>query len=249
MTIRPLIAGNWKMFGTTARASAFMVELGGALTDAVTARCDLLVCPPATQLVPSAQPLAALNVSMGGQDCAVATGDAQTGDVSAAMLADAGCSHVILGHSERRRDHGESDAVVRAKLANALDAGLTAIVCVGETEAERMAARQEAVVGAQLAGSLPDDLPAGRCVIAYEPVWAIGTGKVATPEDIAAMHAFIRRALVARFGHGATMPILYGGSVKPGNAADILSTPDVNGVLVGGASRTVADFIAIAAAA
>jgi len=241
--VKPLIAGNWKMHGTLAeaRARAEAVAAGAAGLQA-----DLLVCPPALHVAPVARALRGLAVAVGGQDCHAAAKGAHTGDISAPMLADAGATQVILGHSERRADHAESDAVVRAKVVAALAAGLIPIVCVGETEAERLAGQAEAVVGRQLAESLPEGF-AG--VIAYEPVWAIGTGRVPTEADIAAIHAAIRAALVARFAGGGQMRILYGGSMKPGNAAAILALPNVDGGLVGGASLVAADFLAIARAA
>ena len=239
--MRALIAGNWKMNGLlsdVARIAAPLREPAEALA------CDLLVCPPATLLTAVAHALAGSNVAVGAQDCHAAPSGAHTGDISAAMLRDAGAAWAILGHSERRADHGETDALVRAKAEAAIAAGLTPIVCVGETEAERIAGRETAVVGAQLAGSLPDGF-AG--VVAYEPVWAIGTGRTPTEADVAAMHGFIRAELVARLGAaGKGLRILYGGSVKPGNAASLLNLPEVGGALVGGASLKAEDFLAIA---
>lgn len=242
--IRPLIAGNWKMHGTLREA--------GALAEAVRAGAaglpaDLLVCPPFLHVPSLAALLAGGPVAVGAQDCHAATKGAHTGDVSAPMLRDAGATHVILGHSERRADHAETDAVVRAKVQAALAAGLIPVACVGETEAQRLGGEAEAVVRRQLAESLPDDF-AG--IVAYEPVWAIGTGRTPTEADIAAIHATIRETLVARFGPaGQGMRILYGGSMKPGNAKAILALPNVDGGLVGGASLVSADFLAIAAAA
>ncbi|MDO9503290.1 triose-phosphate isomerase [Falsiroseomonas sp.] len=242
--MRPLIAGNWKMHGTLREA--------GALAEAVRAGAaglpaDLLVCPPFLHVPSLAALLAGGPVAVGAQDCHAATKGAHTGDVSAPMLRDAGATHVILGHSERRADHAETDAVVRAKVQAALAAGLIPVACVGETEAQRLGGEAEAVVRRQLAESLPDDF-AG--IIAYEPVWAIGTGRTPTEADIAAIHATIRETLVARFGPaGQGMRILYGGSMKPGNAKAILALPNVDGGLVGGASLVSADFLAIAAAA
>ena len=242
--MRHLIAGNWKMNGLRESAAAIATPLRDGATGL---GCDLLVCPPATLIGTVAQILAGSAVAVGGQDCHAKVSGAHTGDISAAMLRDAGASHVILGHSERRADHGESDAVVRAKTEAAMAAGLTPIVCVGETEAQRMAGEQNAVVGAQLAGSLPEGF-AG--VVAYEPVWAIGTGKTPTEADVADMHAYIRGKLVALLGaNGQKLRILYGGSVKPGNAAALMGLPDVGGALVGGASLNAADFLAIAKAA
>ena len=238
--MRHLIAGNWKMNGTPALASA----LAAALRDAAPGlACDLLVCPPATLIAALAQLLAGSPVAVGGQDCHAKVSGAHTGDVSAAMLRDAGATAVILGHSERRADHGETDAIVRAKVAAAVAAGLRPIVCVGELEADRVAGRETAIVGAQLAGSLPPDF-AG--IVAYEPVWAIGTGRTPTEADVAAMHAFIRAELLRILGpSGAHRPILYGGSVKPSNAAALMAVPEVGGALVGGASLTAADFLGI----
>ncbi|MDP3415457.1 triose-phosphate isomerase [Falsiroseomonas sp.] len=242
--MRPLIAGNWKMHGTLREA--------GALAEAVRAGAaglpaDLLVCPPFLHVPSLAALLAGGPVAVGAQDCHAATKGAHTGDVSAPMLRDAGATHVILGHSERRADHAETDAVVRAKVQAALAAGLIPVACVGETEAQRLGGEAEAVVRRQLAESLPDDF-AG--IVAYEPVWAIGTGRTPTEADIAAIHATIRETLVARFGPaGQGMRILYGGSMKPGNAKAILALPNVDGGLVGGASLVSADFLAIAAAA
>jgi triosephosphate isomerase len=240
--MRQLIAGNWKMNATTAEAAALVAGLRAAQ-----APCDLLVCPPATQLVAVAAALAGSAVAVGGQDCHAEGCGAHTGDISASMLRDAGASWVILGHSERRAEHAEGDELVREKVLAAIAAGLTPIVCVGETDEQRSAGRQTEVVGWQLAGSLPDGF-AG--VVAYEPIWAIGTGKSATAADVEAMHAFIRAELVRQFpAGGAAVRILYGGSVKPGNAAELLALPDVGGALVGGASLVAADFLAIAAAA
>jgi len=241
--VRPLIAGNWKMHGTLAEALALAGDVAAGVGGL---KVDLLVCPPALHLVSVAQALRGEAVAVGGQDCHAAPKGAHTGDVSAPMLADAGASHVILGHSERRADHAETDAVVRAKVVAALAAGLIPVVCVGETEAERLAGQAEAVVGRQLAGSLPDGFEG---VVAYEPVWAIGTGRVPTEADIAAIHAAIRASLAARFAGGGAMRILYGGSLKPGNAAAILALAHVDGGLVGGASLIAADFLAIARAA
>ena len=240
--MRQLIAGNWKMHGLTAEAAAIATPL----LDASPLTRDLLVCPPATQIAAVARILAGSPVAVGGQDCHTETHGAHTGDISAPMLRDAGASFVILGHSERRQNHGESDPLVRAKTVAAIAAGLTPIACVGETDAERQAGRESAVVGGQLAGSLPDGF-AG--VVAYEPVWAIGTGRTATEADVAAMHLFIRQELVRRFGAaGETILILYGGSVRPANAASLLAVPHVGGALVGGASLKADDFLGIARA-
>ena len=244
--MRQLIAGNWKMNGSLAMAGALVNALRAAAADKALA-CDLLVCPPATLVTIAAHALLGSPVAVGGQDCHAKASGAHTGDISAAMLRDCGATHVILGHSERRADHGETDVQVRAKVVAAVAAGLMPIVCVGETEAQRMAGEQDAVVAAQLAGSLPDGF-AG--VVAYEPVWAIGTGRTPTEADVAAMHAHIRRELVARLGAaGSGLRILYGGSVKPSNAAALMGLPEVGGALVGGASLVAEDFLGIARAA
>ncbi|MBC7800988.1 MAG: triose-phosphate isomerase [Gemmatimonadaceae bacterium] len=209
--------------------------------------CDLLVCPPATVLAAVAGALAGGPVLVGGQDCHVNAHGPHTGDVSAAMLWDAGARWIILGHSERRQDHHDIDAVVHAKVAAAQSAGLQTIVCVGETERQRFTGHAQAVVAEQLRGSLPSGYTG---VIAYEPIWAIGTGRTPTPADVVEMHAAIRADLVAHHGSaGGTVRILYGGSVKPDNAAEFLALPEVGGALVGGASLVAADFLAIAAAA
>lgn len=240
--MRQLIAGNWKMFGKLAEISAY----AGAL-QAAPAHVDLLVCPPFTLLERFATALQGSRVAVGGQDCHPNPQGAHTGDIAAPMLAEAGASHVILGHSERRTDHGETNAEVNAKAQAAIAAGLTPIICVGETEAEREAGEAEHVVRSQLLHSLPAGF-AGA--VAYEPVWAIGTGRTPTTGDVAAMHAAIRAALLAQLGGaGAKTLILYGGSVKPGNAASLLALPEVGGALVGGASLRAEDFLAIAMAA
>ncbi len=247
-TIRPLIAGNWKMNGL--RSS--MVEFEAMIADAakVTAKADLLVCPPATLMAAFAAKLAgSQGVAIGGQDCHPKASGAHTGDISAEMLADAGASAVIVGHSERRADHGESDALVRQKAEAAWRAGLTAIVCIGETQSQRDAGQTLDICRGQLQGSLPDGARADNLVVAYEPVWAIGTGLTPTVEDVEQIHQFIRKTLDGRFnGEGTRMRILYGGSVKPSNARELMGVANVNGALVGGASLKAADFLAIAAA-
>ncbi len=244
--MRQLIAGNWKMNGSLTMSASLLNALRAAAGQGALP-CDLLVCPPATMITIAAQALLGSAVAVGGQDCHAKSSGAHTGDISAAMLRDCGASHVILGHSERRADHAETDAQIRAKVAAAVAAGLTPIVCVGETEAQRLAGQQNAVVAAQLAGSLPDDFSG---VVAYEPVWAIGTGCTPTEADVAAMHAHIRAELTRRLGPpGAALRILYGGSVKPSNAASLLALPDVGGALVGGASLAAEDFLGIARAA
>lgn len=243
MPPKKLVAGNWKMNGLAASAS-MLEELAAAHPAPA---CDVLVCPPATLVAR----LAGGPVPIGGQDCHWQPSGAHTGDIAAEMLADAGATAVIVGHSERRADHGETDGTVAHKAAAAWRAGLTAIVCVGETEAERDAAQTLAVVGTQLAGSIPDGATADTLVVAYEPVWAIGTGRTPSLEDIAEVHDFLRARLSERFGAavGDAVRLLYGGSVKPGNAAQIFAVSNVDGALVGGASLTASDFGAIIAAA
>lgn len=243
--MQKLAAGNWKMNGT----AAALAEVKALLAAHPAPGCEMLLCPPATLLGQMADLAAGTALRVGGQDCHTKTAGAHTGDISAAMLADAGASHVILGHSERRADHGETDALVRAKTEAAWAAGLVAVVCVGETEAERDVGRTLDVVGTQLAGSLPEGASAENTVIAYEPVWAIGTGRTPTLDEIAEVHAFMRRELTARFGETARgMRLLYGGSVKPSNATEIFAVGDVDGALVGGASLKAADFGAIVTA-
>jgi triosephosphate isomerase len=210
---------------------------------------ELLVCPPATLVARVAEALKGTGVAVGGQDCHAAASGAHTGDVSADMLADAGARYVIVGHSERRADHGESDAAVRAKAAAAWRAGITAIVCIGETLAEREAGRTLAVLESQLAGSVPPDASADRLVIAYEPVWAIGTGKTPTVAEVDAAHRHVRQVLDGLMRGAGNVRVLYGGSMKPSNAGELLRVADVDGGLVGGASLKASDFLAIAAAA
>src|SRR5712691_1788403 len=244
---RPLIAGNWKMNGL--RRSSVELTRISERSRALGARVDLLVCPPATLVASFAALGKGSLVAIGAQDCHAAPAGAFTGDISAQMLKDAGASAVIVGHSERRTHHQETDAEVCAKALAAWRAGLVAIVCVGETQVEREAGRTIAVVGEQLAGSLPDGANAAKLVVAYEPVWAIGTGLTPTPDDVAEVHGFIRERLVARFAtEGQATRILYGGSVKPSNASELLRVANVNGALVGGASLKAADFLGIARA-
>ena len=245
--IRPLIAGNWKMNGLRASMAEFEAMVAGA--SAVAAKADLLVCPPATLIAAFAAKLAgSRGVAVGGQDCHSKASGAHTGDISAEMLADVGASAVIVGHSERRADHGESDALVRQKAEAAWRAGLTAIVCIGETQSQRDAGQTLDICRGQLQGSLPDGARADNLVVAYEPVWAIGTGLTPTAKDVEQIHRFIRETLDGRFnGEGARMRILYGGSVKPSNARELMGVANVNGALVGGASLKAADFLAIAA--
>jgi triosephosphate isomerase len=244
--IRPLIAGNWKMNGLKASFAEFEAMLAGA--SKVASKADLLVCPPATLIAAFADKArGSKTLGIGGQDCHPKASGAHTGDISAEMLADAGASAVIVGHSERRADHGESDALVRQKAEAAWRGGLTAIVCIGETQAQRDAGQTLAICGGQLKGSLPDGATAARLVVAYEPVWAIGTGLTPTAGDVEQIHKFIRETLTARFsGEGARIRILYGGSVKPSNATELMAVANVNGALIGGASLKAADFLAIA---
>jgi triosephosphate isomerase (TIM) len=245
-SLRPLVAGNWKMNGLTAalgearRVEARLGEAGFAPA------VDVMICPPATLIAALARQAAGSRLHVGGQDCHWQAKGAHTGDVSAEMLKDAGATAVILGHSERRDDHGERSADVRGKVAAAYRAGLAAIVCIGETAGERRAGLTLSVVARQLAESLPDGATAPGTAIAYEPVWAIGTGLTPSAADVAEVHAFLRRALVARFGgEGEAMRLLYGGSVKPDNARELMAVANVNGALVGGASLKADDFLAI----
>jgi triosephosphate isomerase len=250
--VRPLIAGNWKMNGLKASMVEFEAMLRGAPD--VLSKADLLVCPPLTLLAPFASKAASFGqegsrvLTVGAQDCHTKASGAHTGDISAEMLADAGATAVIIGHSERRADHGETDALVRQKCEAVWRAGLIAIVCIGETQAQRDAGQTLNVCGTQLAGSLPDGAMSGNLVVAYEPVWAIGTGLTPTAGDVEQVHRFIRERLTERFkDEGPSIRILYGGSVKPSNAKELMAVPNVNGALVGGASLKAADFLAIAA--
>jgi len=245
---RQLIAGNWKMNGLLADGLDLARGLAQRVGDGAAPACEWLICPPAALLHPISDALAGSAVALGGQDCHSAASGAHTGDTSPRLLADLGCRYVIVGHSERRSDHGESDALVKAKAEGALEAGLTPIVCVGETRAERDEGRALQVIESQLRGSLPSQ---GDLVVAYEPVWAIGTGLTATVGDVAEVHAQIHRLLQELRGAGeaAALRILYGGSVKPANAAELLSVPHVGGALVGGASLKAEDFWAIGSAA
>ena len=243
--MRKLAAGNWKMNGTQASLS----EVAALLAAHPAPGCEMLLCPPATLVSAMAGVAKGTALHVGGQDCHAKASGAHTGDISAAMLVDAGASHVILGHSERRTDHGETDAQVLAQAEAAIAAGLGAVVCIAETEAERDAGRTLDLVGTQLHGSVPASATAAQLVIAYEPVWAIGTGRTPTIAEIAEVHAFIRARLTARIGAEASgVRLLYGGSVKPSNAAEIFAVPHVDGALVGGASLKAADFGAIVAA-
>ncbi len=247
-TLRPLIAGNWKMNGLEAALDE--ARAVAAAVDAHPPAARVALCPPATLVHRMAEALGGTGVAVGGQDCRAETAGAFTGDISAEMLADAGATMVILGHSERRAGYGETDALVAAKTLAALRAGLEPIVCVGETLAEREAGRTLEIVCGQVAGSLPTELAGKAFAVAYEPVWAIGTGLTPSLEQIEEVHVAVRAVLVERFGgEGAGVPILYGGSVKPSNAAEILAVKDVGGALVGGASLKAADFLGIIAGA
>jgi len=241
-----IAAGNWKMNGLAGSVSELDALIAGAAGGA-----EVVICPPATLIAAFAARARGSRVAIGGQDCHAAASGAHTGDLSAEMLADAGASHVIVGHSERRADHGESDAAVRAKAEAAWRAGLVAIICVGETESSRDAGDTLGVVGRQLRGSVPGGATAANTVIAYEPVWAIGTGRTPTLAEIAEVHDFMRADLASRFGTGAGdgFRLLYGGSVKPTNAAEIFAVGNVDGGLVGGASLKAGDFLPIVAAA
>jgi triosephosphate isomerase (TIM) len=244
---RPLVAGNWKMNGLKSSAA----EINKLITAAagLSRELDLMVCPPATLVTSFAALANGSKLLIGGQDCRPEPAGAFTGDIAAEMLADAGASAVIVGHSERRSYHNEDDALVRRKALAAWRAQLTAIVCIGETETEREAGRTLDVVGGQLDGSLPDEATAANLVVAYEPVWAIGTGRTPTPVDVVEVHGFIRERLTARFGTaGQGVRVLYGGSVKPANARELLTLANVDGALVGGASLKADDFLGIAAA-
>lgn len=243
--MRKLAAGNWKMNGTAASLS----EVAALLRDHPTPVCEMLLCPPATLITQMAALAKGTALHIGGQDCHAKSSGAHTGDVSAAMLMDAGATHVILGHSERRTDHAETDAQVNAKAVAAINAGLVAVVCIGETEGQRDAGQTLDVIGTQLAGSVPDGSTAATLVVAYEPVWAIGTGRTPTLQEIADVHRFIRERLTAKIGaEAAGVRLLYGGSVKPSNATEIFAVPHVDGALVGGASLKASDFGAIVAA-
>jgi len=243
--MRKLAAGNWKMNGLAAALS----EVDVLCTAHPAPIAEMLLCPPATLLAQMAWATKGTALRLGGQDCHTNALGAHTGDISASMLADAGAAYVIVGHSERRTDHGETDALVMAKSQAARSAGLISIVCIGETEAQRGAGDTLNVIGRQLAGSVPDTATAATLVLAYEPVWAIGTGRTPLLDEIAEVHAFLRAQITARIGtEGAGVRLLYGGSVKPSNAADIFALPHVDGALVGGASLKAADFGAIVAA-
>ena len=241
MAARALIAGNWKMNGTQATAKALAADLA-ARCNTVPMLPRIALCPPAALLGLVASTISGSPIALGAQDCHAQQKGAHTGDTSAWLLKDIGCSFVIVGHSERRADHGETDILVKSKAQAALDAGLMPIICVGETEAERDAGKAADVVRRQVAGSLPAGATAANVVIAYEPVWAIGTGRTPTPEDVRAMHAVARETYAVGRSDGADVAILYGGSVKGSNAKVLLALPGVDGALVGGASLDAANF-------
>ena len=252
MNVRKLIVGNWKMNGlkeSLKEVSALTNGLSNLKKTSTTLSDDLVIviCPPATLLASVTATVVDSGVASGGQDCHAKGSGAHTGDISAHMLADAGATYVIVGHSERRSDHGETSADIEAKAQAAIGAGLIPIICVGETEAQRDAGQAEAVVLAQVRASLPNGCSAGQICFAYEPVWAIGTGRTPCIDDVAVVHGAIRRALLAQFGdvEGQTIAILYGGSVNAKNAAELLAVSEVNGALVGGASLTAPAFLGI----
>ncbi|MFN5996233.1 MAG: triose-phosphate isomerase [Paracoccaceae bacterium] len=243
--MKKLAAGNWKMNGTMAS----LAEVSALLAAHPDPTCEMLLCPPATLIAAMATAAQGSALMVGAQDCHPKPQGAHTGDISVAMLRDAGATHVIVGHSERRTDHGETDDLVRSKAEAAVDAGLVAIVCIGETEAERDNGKTLAVIGTQIDGSIPSNATAANLVVAYEPVWAIGTGRTPTLAEIAEVHSFLRGRLRGLIGADAEgVRILYGGSVKPSNAAEIFAVPHVDGALVGGASLKAADFGAIVGA-
>jgi triosephosphate isomerase len=248
MARKILIAGNWKMNGLIADGTALAKDVASAVRAKGLTTCDFLVCPPFTLLTSVKKALRGTKIALGAQDCHTAEKGAHTGDISPVMLKDAGCSYVIVGHSERRADHAESNELVCKKAQAAHAAGLKVVICIGETEAERDASKTIDVCTKQILGSVPDDATAQDTVIAYEPVWAIGTGKTPTAADVEEVHAAIRKAVAKKLGKAVAnrMRLLYGGSVKPSNAAELLSLPDVDGGLIGGASLKASDFLAIA---
>ena len=246
--MKKLIAGNWKM--NTNRSEANTLALSVAKHVAgdpqIVNKCDILLCPPFVYIPDVISKCKGSSVFVGAQDCSFHENGAYTSEISAKMLSDIGCSYVIIGHSERRQYHNETSDIVSNKACSAYKSGLVAIICVGESESERDAGEHEAVVKSQLASSIPDNATSQNTVIAYEPVWAIGTGKTASPEDVLDMHKFIREELEMRFSDGKNFRILYGGSMKPDNAGELLSIPNVDGGLIGGASLKAEQFIAIA---
>jgi triosephosphate isomerase len=249
-TPKPLVAGNWKMNGLTSSRREIARVAKKLAKSKAKPRCNVMVCPPATLVALARAEAKGSRLTVGAQDCHPDPSGAHTGDISAEMLADAGAKAIIVGHSERRTDHGEKNALVAAKAAAAHRAGVTAIICIGETAAERKANRTLSVVSTQLRGSLPEGATADNTVVAYEPVWAIGTGLTPTPEDVATVHAHIRKRLTVLLGEAqaSRTRILYGGSVKPENAAELIAVDNVDGALVGGASLKADDFLGIVAA-
>jgi triosephosphate isomerase len=245
---RRLIAGNWKMNGLRDDGLLLAVQIAQRGPMLKIPALDLLICPPATLVALIVQAVAGSPIAVGGQDCHADASGAHTGDISAPMLADLGCRYVIVGHSERRTDHRETDSQVRAKAAAAHAAGLVAVICIGESLAQRDMGQTLDVIDGQLAGSLPESASQANTVVAYEPVWAIGSGRNATVEQVAEAHAAIRRTLLERFAGGGAVRLLYGGSVKPNNAKQLFAVPEVDGALIGGASLKADDFLAIAAA-
>lgn len=248
MNRKILIAGNWKMNGLIADGASLAKEVAAEVKKLGKTDCEFLVCPPFTLLTTVKKALRGSKVALGAQDCHTAEKGAHTGDISPLMLKDAGCSYVIVGHSERRADHHESNELICRKAQAAYQAGLKAVICIGETEAERDAGKTIEVCAAQIAGSVPDNATAANTVVAYEPVWAIGTGKTPTAADVQEVHAAIRKAIAKKLGKATAnkMRLLYGGSVKPSNAAELLALPDVDGGLIGGASLKASDFMGIA---
>lgn len=249
MSRKVLIAGNWKMNGLLADGAALAKEVATEVKKLGKPECEFLVCPPFTLLTTVKKTLRGSKVALGAQDCHMAEKGAHTGDISPVMLKDCGCSYVIVGHSERRANHHESNEIVCQKAEAAYKAGLKAVICIGETEAERDAGKTIDVCTKQIMGSVPDSATAVNTVIAYEPVWAIGTGKTPTAADVEEVHAAIRKVVAKKLGKATAnkMRLLYGGSVKPSNAAELLSLPDVDGGLIGGASLKASDFMGIAA--
>lgn len=244
--IKPLVAGNWKMNGLTASLEEVSQLTSGLADGGFDSLVDVMLCPPATLLAPMAAAAAGTPLQLGGQDCHSSPSGAHTGDISAEMLKDAGAGAVIVGHSERRADHFETDKIVRAKAEAAYRAGLTAIICIGETAGERQSGLAQKVAQRQLLASLPASATAGNTIIAYEPVWAIGTGLTPTVEDVIEMHDFLREVVVtAMAGDGDGVRLLYGGSVKPANAAELMAVHNVDGALVGGASLQAKDLLGI----
>ena len=248
MARKKLIAGNWKMNCLLAEGTDLAKGIAAEVKKMGKPSCEFLVCPPFTLLTTVKKALRGAKVALGAQDAHFNVKGAHTGDVSPVMLKDAGCQYVILGHSERRADHGESNELINKKAVAAYEAGLKAVICIGETLEQRDSGKTIDVCSNQILGSVPDNADASNTVIAYEPVWAIGTSKTPTAQDVEEVHAAVRKVLAKKLGKGNAnkMRILYGGSVKPGNAKEFLSLPDVDGALIGGASLKVDDFIAIA---